>query len=137
MQALDDNGTWDLVPLPIGKKAIGCRWAFAIKFNSYGSVARLKARLVAKGYAQTYRVDYSDTFSPVSKLTYVRLFFSLTTFDDCDLHQLDIKKVVLHEDLREVYMEQPLRFFCSGGDREGVSSSKIPVWSKIESPCLV
>ena len=51
MQALDDNGTWDLVPLPIGKKAIGCRWVFAIKFNPYGFVDRLKTRLVAKGYA--------------------------------------------------------------------------------------
>ena len=25
MDALTDNGTWDLVCLPIGKKAIGCR----------------------------------------------------------------------------------------------------------------
>ena len=25
MQALDDNGKWDLVPLPTGKKAMGCR----------------------------------------------------------------------------------------------------------------
>ena len=30
MQALDDNGTWDLVSLPIGKKAIGCRWVFVV-----------------------------------------------------------------------------------------------------------
>ena len=51
MQALDDNGTWDLVPLPTGKKVIGYRWVFVIKFNHDGSVARLKARLVAKGYA--------------------------------------------------------------------------------------
>ena len=47
MQALDDNSTWDLVPLPIGKKAIGCRWVFAIKSNPDVSVARLKAHLVA------------------------------------------------------------------------------------------
>ena len=52
MQALNDNGTWDLVPLPIRKKAIGCCWVFAVKFNLNGSVARLKARLVAKGYAR-------------------------------------------------------------------------------------
>ena len=51
MQALDDNGTWDLVPLPTGKKVIGCRRVFAVKFNPNGSIARLKARLVAKGYA--------------------------------------------------------------------------------------
>ena len=51
MQALDDNCTWDLVPLPIGKKAIGCHWVFAVKFNPYGSVARLKVCLVVEGYA--------------------------------------------------------------------------------------
>ena len=51
MNALDVNGTWDLVDLPIGKQAIGCKWMFAIKTNPDGSVAHLKARLVAKGYA--------------------------------------------------------------------------------------
>ena len=39
MQALDDNGTRDLVPLPTGKEAIGCRWVFAVKFNLNGSLA--------------------------------------------------------------------------------------------------
>ena len=58
MDALTDNGTWDLVCLPTGKKAIGCRWVFIVKVNLDGSVSRLKARLVAKGYAQTYGVDF-------------------------------------------------------------------------------
>ena len=51
MQALDDNGTWNLVQLPTGKKAIGCCWVFTVKVNPDSLVARLKARLVAKGYA--------------------------------------------------------------------------------------
>ena len=33
MQALNDNGTWNLVQLPDEKKAIRCHWVFAIKFN--------------------------------------------------------------------------------------------------------
>ena len=86
MHALNDNGTWDLVPLPARKKAIGCRWVFVVKFNLDGSVARLKAHLVAKGYAHTYGVDYSDTFSSVAKMTYIWLFISLATTHGWDLH---------------------------------------------------
>ena len=72
---------------------------FVVKFNPDGSIARLKARLVSKGYAQTYGVDYSDIFSLVAKLTFVRLFIYFATSYDWDLHQLDIKNVFLHEDL--------------------------------------
>ena len=55
---------------------------FVVNFNHDGSVARLKARLVAKGYAQTYGVDCSDIFSPIAKLTSVRLFISLVASYD-------------------------------------------------------
>ena len=61
---------------------------FVVKFNPDGFVARLKVCLVAKGYAQTYEVDYSDTFSLVAKLTYVNLFISIAASYDWDLYQL-------------------------------------------------
>ncbi|KAK3038414.1 hypothetical protein RJ639_030580 [Escallonia herrerae] len=72
IQALDDNHTWDLVNLPEGKKALRCKWVYTVKFDVDGSVARLKDILVAKEFAQTYGVDYSDTFFPMAKLTSVR-----------------------------------------------------------------
>ena len=61
---------------------------------------------MAKGYAQTYDVDYSNTFSPVAKMTSVRLFISLAATHNWDLHQLDIKNIFLPGDLQEkVYMK--------------------------------
>ena len=54
IDALTDNGTWDSVRLPVGKKVIGCRWVFTVKVNPNGLITQLKARLVAKGYAQIY-----------------------------------------------------------------------------------
>ena len=73
--------------LPTGKKAIGCCWVFAVKFNPVGSGARLKARLGSKGYAHTYGVGHSDTFSSVAKMTYVRLFISMATTHSWDIHK--------------------------------------------------
>ena len=70
---------------------------------------------MAKGYTQTYGVDYSDTFSLVAKMTYVRLFISLAASYYWNLHQLDIKNVFLHGDLQEeVYMKQPTGFVAQG-----------------------
>lgn len=115
MNALDHNGTWALVDLPIHKKPIGCKWVFSVKMNPDGSVARLKARLVAKGYAQTYGIDYSETFLSVAKISSIRLFISLASTYDWVLHQLDVKNAFLHGDLQEeVYMEQPPGFVAQG-----------------------
>jgi hypothetical protein len=86
MRALDDNGTWELVDLLARKQTIGCKWVYVVKVNPDGSVARLKSRLVAKGYAQTYGVDYSDTFSLVAKLASIRLFMSIAAANDWPLH---------------------------------------------------
>jgi len=115
IQALDHNKTWELIPLPSGKKTVGCRWVYAIKVGPNGKVDRLKAQLVAKGYTQIYGLDYNDTFSLVAKMTIVRLFLTMTAICHWLIHQLDIKNAFLHGDLEEeVYMEQPLGFIAHG-----------------------
>ncbi|MCO5575431.1 hypothetical protein L7F22_029232 [Adiantum nelumboides] len=73
MAALDVNQTWELVPLSDGKKAIGCQCVYKVKHNADGTIERYKARLVAKGYAQTYGIDYKETFAPIAKMLQYKL----------------------------------------------------------------
>ena len=75
----------------------------------------LKASLVAKGYTQIYGSNYYDTFSPVAKMTSIRLLLSMTAMSSWPLYRLDIKNAFLHGDLtEEVYMEQSPGFVAQG-----------------------
>ena len=108
IKALEHNHTWDLVLLPYNKSVIGCKWVYKIKFQADGQVERYKARLVAKGYTQQEGIDFFDTYSPVAKMTTVRVFLTIAAVNNWHLHQLDVDNAFLHGDLHEeVYMQLP------------------------------
>ncbi|KAL6335813.1 hypothetical protein AAG906_039576 [Vitis piasezkii] len=91
MNSMASNGVWNLVELPDGAKAIGCKWVFKTKKDSLGNIERYKARLVAKGFTQNEGIDYKETFSPVSKKDSLRVIMTLVAHFDLELQQMDVK----------------------------------------------
>ena len=81
-QSLIENDTWDLVELPEGRIAIGCKWVFKVKHNGYGKVVRFKSRLVTKGYSQRHKIDFDKTFSPVVRFSSVRTLLAFAIQKD-------------------------------------------------------
>jgi len=85
------------------------KWVYNVKHNEDGSMSIYKARLVAKGYAQTYGINYEETYSSIAKMTIVRIIIVMAATKRWSLHQKDVKSV--NGDLqKEVYMEQPLGY---------------------------
>jgi Reverse transcriptase (RNA-dependent DNA polymerase) len=77
IEILEKNHTWKLVELLEGKKTVGCKWIYSIKYNANGEIEGYKVRLVVKGYTQIYDIDFQKKNSSIVKLNTVRVPFLL------------------------------------------------------------
>ena len=58
MKSLKENGVYELVDRPKGKKVVKSKWVLRVKTNARGMVEKYKAQMVAKGYSQVEGADY-------------------------------------------------------------------------------
>jgi hypothetical protein len=109
------NGTWEVVERPYGCKPVGCKWVLKKKLRLNGTIDKYKARLMAKGYTQKEGEDFFDTYSPIARLTTIRVLLSLAASHGLLVHQMDIKTAFLNGELEEeIYMDQPEGFVVKG-----------------------
>ena len=80
-----------------------------------GSIDKYKARLVIKEYRQREGLNYFDTYSPVTRITSIRMMIAIAALRGLEIHQMDVKTSFLNGDLdEEIYMEQPEGFSALG-----------------------
>ncbi|KAK6145670.1 hypothetical protein DH2020_022490 [Rehmannia glutinosa] len=107
LNQFERNKTWELVDLPEGSKPLDYKWIFKKKMKADGTIDKYKARLVIKGYRQKEGLDYFHTYSPVTRITSIRLVLAIAALRNLEVHQMDVKTAFLNGDLEEeIYMEQ-------------------------------
>ena len=115
VESILQNHMWELVDLPPGSKPLGYKWIFKKKMKADGSIDKYKAILVVKGYNQKEGLEYFDTYSPVKRISSIRMLIVITAIHNLEIHQMDVKTTFLNGDLdEEIYMEQPKGFIVPG-----------------------
>ena len=74
---------------------------------------------MAKGYTKKEGEDYFDTYSPVARMTTIRVLLSLAASHGLLVHQMDVKTAFLNGELEEeIYMDQPDGFVANGQEEK-------------------
>ncbi|CAI7821925.1 unnamed protein product [Closterium sp. NIES-54] len=108
LKSIEENGTWELVELPEGRKAIMSKWLLKVNSDADGKIKRYKSRLLAKGYQQKEKVDYKELFAPVVKPTTLRTLLAGATIKGWVVKQMDVTTAFPNGVLDEqIFMAQP------------------------------
>ena len=138
LDSIKANNTYMLVPLPVGRQAIGSKWVYKVKRHADGSVDRFKARLVAKGYSQVHGIDFTETFAPVVRFSSLRAILAITAAADYEIHQMDVKTAFLNGDLTEEHLHAAARWLQShrSTSRPRVETQQESVRAEASRSCM-
>ena len=90
--------------------------------------------MVVKRSQQKEGIDFTEIFSPVVKMSTIRLVLGMVAAENLHLEQLDVKTTFLHGDLEEdLYMIQPEGFIIQEQENLVCELKKELVWPKTSS----
>jgi hypothetical protein len=114
MDSLVKNHNWDLVQLPIGKRALQNKLVCKLQEEDGGN-KWYKDRLVVKWFTKKKGIDFDEIFSPIVKMTSIRTILSLVAVEYFRLEQLDVKTTFIHGDSKkEIYMQHAQGYEVKG-----------------------
>lgn len=101
-------GTWEVVDLPKGEKAIPYQIVFKEKLDGEGNINTYQVWIVMGGHKQIEEKEYTETFTAAAKSPSVCVILVNAVYQDWEIHQVDIKNMYLNVPLKKtVYMKPP------------------------------
>ena len=111
IESINEKEVLEPAILPEGRKALKTKWVYKLKHGASGELKSYKVRLVACGYAQIFGVDFDETYSPVARLTSLRILFAISAQLRLRIHQMDVDTAFLNAVVtEEIYIKPPEGF---------------------------
>lgn len=113
IEAIEKNKTWHTDVVPENAEILDTKWVFTLKPTEEDVRMRYKARLVVRGFAQRNSFNFDEIYSPVAKLSTVRVLLAIGNKLSFHFIQLDVKTAFLNAKLKDdVYIYPPKGVKC-------------------------
>jgi hypothetical protein len=100
LNAMDEKEAWRLRHRMNGRKLLRPKWIYSYKIDhNTQTVLKFKARLCAMGHMQTAKVDYDQSFSPVIRVTTLRIMLVIALLNNFIIEQADVDTAYLNAKL--------------------------------------
>lgn len=129
---LESNNTWSLVPFPIGKKIIGCKWVFRVKHKADGSIECFKDRLVdgRQGLHTTIWSWLWRNFFPCGKNDHLEMLDCFGSPQALGFGIVGCKQCLLSRGFALVSLHEG-SWRCQSFRRTCLQASKVFTWVKV------
>jgi phosphohistidine phosphatase SixA len=122
VSALEDTGTWTMVPHQPGMNILRSYLVLKAKQVKTGAIIKYKALLVAGGDAQVHGFEFDQSYAPVADFTVVRIILRIAARENRVVHILDVSNAFVSAPLAEVVYVRPPKILA---DRFGSKIMKV------------